>query len=70
MNTDYIDLLLLHRPDPLVDPIEVSETDYLYESEKVLNFGVSNYKPQTFRLIQKYAKQPLSQIKLKFHHLI
>lgn len=60
MNTDYLDLLLLHRPDPLIDSIEVSEAfNYLYESGKVLNFGVSNYKPHSFKLIKKYVKQPL-----------
>lgn len=60
MSTDYIDILLLHRPDPLLNPVEVSEAfSYLYKSGKVLNFGVSNYMPSSFRLLQKYVDVPL-----------
>src|SRR5690554_1612228 len=60
LNTDYIDLLLLHRPDPLLDPIEVFEAfSSLHKSGKVLEFGVSNYKPSNFRLLQKYVNRPL-----------
>ena len=46
LNTDYLDLLLLHRPDYLCDPEEVTEAfQNLQESGKVMNFGVSNFLP-------------------------
>ena len=46
LHTDYLDLLLLHRPDTLVEPEDVAAAfDVLYESGKVRHFGVSNHKP-------------------------
>ena len=46
LQTDYLDLLLLHRPDALVEPEEVAVAfDVLFESGKVRHFGVSNHKP-------------------------
>ena len=46
LNTDYVDILLLHRPDALCDPKEVAEAfDELYEAGKVKYFGVSNHTP-------------------------
>ena len=46
LQTDYLDLLLLHRPDALVEPEEVAAAfDVLFESGKVRHFGVSNHKP-------------------------
>ncbi len=60
MKTDYIDLLLIHRRDPFIDPFEVSEAfQSLYTSGKVLNFGVSNFTPQSFNMLQKFIKYPL-----------
>ncbi|NLG81721.1 MAG: oxidoreductase [Bacilli bacterium] len=57
LGTDYLDLLLIHRPDPFMDPEEVSEAfNILYKSGKVLNFGVSNFKPSSFNLLQKYSR--------------
>jgi predicted oxidoreductase len=51
--TDYLDLLLIHRPDPLMDADEVAEafTD-LHKSGKVRHFGVSNFTPAQFALLQ------------------
>lgn len=51
--TDYLDLLLVHRPEPLMNADEVAETFIqLKESGKVLNFGVSNFTPLQFDLLQ------------------
>ncbi|MBY0148885.1 aldo/keto reductase family oxidoreductase [Neobacillus niacini] len=60
LNTEYLDTLLLHRPDALVEPEEVAEAfDILENSGKVRHFGVSNQKPMQIQLLQKYVKQPL-----------
>ncbi len=60
LNTDYIDVLLLHRPDALCDPEEVAEAfDELYAKGKVRNFGVSNHNSYQIQLLQKYVKQPI-----------
>lgn len=58
--TDYLDLLLIHRPSPFMDPAEVSEAfRELYQSGKVRNFGVSNYSPSQFELLSSYVEYPL-----------
>lgn len=60
LGTDYLDALLLHRPDTLVEPEEVAEAfDILKSSGKVLNFGVSNQNPMQIELLKRYVKQPL-----------
>lgn len=60
LNTDYLDVLLLHRPDALVEPEEVAEAfDQLESSGKVRHFGVSNQKPMQIELLKKYVKQPI-----------
>ncbi|WP_409303459.1 aldo/keto reductase family oxidoreductase [Peribacillus sp. SCS-155] len=60
LKTNYLDVLLLHRPDALVEPEEVAEAfDILYNSGKVRHFGVSNQKPMQIELLKKYVKQPL-----------
>lgn len=60
LNTEYLDTLLLHRPDALVEPEEVAEAfEILENSGKVRHFGVSNQKPMQIQLLQKYVKQPL-----------
>lgn len=49
LSTDYIDLLLIHRPSPLLDPTEVAEAfTALKNAGKVLHFGVSNFTPTQF----------------------
>ena len=61
LDTEYLDSLLLHRPDALVEPEEVAAAfDELERSGKVRHFGVSNMKPMQIELLQKYVKQPLS----------
>lgn len=60
LNTDYLDILLLHRPDALVEPEEVAEAfSNLEKSGKVRHFGVSNQNPAQIKLLQKYVKQPI-----------
>jgi predicted oxidoreductase len=60
LNTEYLDVLLLHRPDALVEPEEVAEAfDILESSGKVRHFGVSNQKPMQIQLLKKFVKQPL-----------
>lgn len=51
--TDHLDLLLIHRPDPLMDADEVAEAFvHLHQSGKVNHFGVSNFTPAQFALLQ------------------
>lgn len=53
LGTDYLDLLLIHRPDPLMDPDEVAEGfEKLKKDGKVHYFGVSNFSPAQFDLLQ------------------
>lgn len=60
LKSDYLDVLLLHRPDALVEPEEVAEAfDKLYTSGKVRNFGVSNQNPMQIQLLQKSLNQPI-----------
>ena len=60
LKTDYLDILLLHRPDALVEPEEVAEAfDQLEQAGKVRWFGVSNQNPMQIQLLQKYVKQPM-----------
>jgi predicted oxidoreductase len=67
LKTDYLDILLLHRPDALVEPEEVAAAfDSLEESGKVRHFGVSNQKPMQIQLLQKYVKQPIVTNQLQF----
>lgn len=67
LQTDYLDLLLLHRPDALVEPEEVAAAfDVLFESGKVRHFGVSNHKPMQIALLQKYVCQPLVVNQVQF----
>ncbi len=60
LKTDYLDVLLLHRPDALVEPEEVAEAfDELERSGKVRHFGVSNQHPRQIELLKAYVRQPL-----------
>ena len=67
LQTEYLDVLLLHRPDALVEPEEVAEAfDILHCSGKVRFFGVSNHRSSQIRLLQKYVEQPLVADQLQF----
>lgn len=60
LRTDYLDVLLLHRPDALVEPEEVAEAfAILHASGKVRYFGVSNQNPCQMELLQKYVPYKL-----------
>lgn len=60
LNVDYIDSLLLHRPDALMEPAEIAEAfDLLKSQGKVIDFGLSNQNPMMMALIQKDVNQPL-----------
>ncbi len=60
LQTDYLDVLLLHRPDTLVEPEEVADAfSQLYRAGKVRHFGVSNMNPGQIELLRRYVEQPL-----------
>ncbi len=67
LNTEYLDILLLHRPDALMEPEEVAEAfDELEQSGKVRNFGVSNHRPAQIELLKKCVKQEILIDQLQF----
>lgn len=71
LNTDYLDVLLLHRPDTLVEPEEVAEAfDHLATTGKVRHFGVSNHTPGQIDLLKTAIKQDLlfNQVQLSITH--
>jgi len=71
LKTDYLDVLLLHRPDTLMEPEEVAEAfDILHESGKVRCFGVSNHNPMQIELLQKSLNQKIvaNQLQLSICH--
>jgi predicted oxidoreductase len=60
LGTDYLDILLLHRPDILVEPEEVAEAfAILKQSGKVRHFGVSNMNADQIRFLRAYTDEPL-----------
>ncbi len=71
LRTDRIDVLLLHRPDALVEPDEVARAfDHLESSGKVRAFGVSNHTPSQIELLKTAVRQPLvaNQLQLSLTH--
>ena len=61
LQVDYLDSLLLHRPDALMEADQVAEAfDFLYKQGKVRDFGVSNQNPMMMELLKKDVKQPLA----------
>ena len=67
LGVDYVDALLLHRPDTLMEPYEVAEAfDILESSGKVRNFGVSNQNLMQIELLKTEVKQPLIINQLQF----
>lgn len=71
LGTDYLDVLLLHRPDALVEPEEVARAfDHLETSGKVRAFGVSNHTPRQIDLLKTAVTQPIvaNQVQLSITH--
>ncbi len=71
LGTDYVDVLLLHRPDALMEPEEVARAfDVLHRSGKVRYFGVSNHTTAQIALLMRYVDQPLvvNQLELSLLH--
>lgn len=71
LGTDYLDLLLLHRPDTLVEPEEVAAAfDALQSAGKVRHFGVSNHTPGQIELLKTAVDQPIvvDQVQLSITH--
>ncbi len=71
LRTDYLDVLLLHRPDALVEPEEVAAAfDALHDAGKVHQFGVSNHTPYQVELLKTAVRQPLvaNQVQLSITH--
>jgi len=65
LQTEYLDVLLLHRPSPLMEPDEVAKAFHLLQSEgKVLHFGDSNFMPSQFELIQSSFPLITNQIEV------
>jgi predicted oxidoreductase len=71
LQSDYLDILLLHRPDPLVEPEEVAKAfGELQRRGKVRYFGVSNHTAAQIALLRRYVEQPLviNQVELNLLH--
>lgn len=67
LQTEYLDILLLHRPDALMEPEEVAEAfAVLKKAGKVKYFGVSNQNPMQMALLQKYTEEKLVIDQLQF----
>ena len=67
LGVDYVDFLLLHRPDTLMEPEEVAKAfDTLASTGKVRHFGVSNHNMMQIELLKTAVKQPLSVNQLQF----
>jgi len=75
LQTSHLDILLLHRPDALIEPEEVARAfDTLFAQGKVRYFGVSNHSAAQIDLLKKHVRQPIMfnqvQLSLTHHHLI
>lgn len=71
LRTDHLDVLLLHRPDALVEPEEVARAfSDLHAAGKVRAFGVSNHTPGQIDLLRRYVDQPIvaNQLQLSITH--
>jgi len=70
LQTDHIDVLLLHRPDTLMEPDEVARAfDAVQRAGKVRHFGVSNHSPMQMELLKKSVTQPIVTNQLEFNLL-
>jgi predicted oxidoreductase len=72
LRTDYIDVLLIHRPDPYMNPEEVANAfTQLRKNGKACHFGVSNFTPSQFNMLSSYLDFPLvtNQVAMSVSHL-
>ncbi|MEI5906394.1 aldo/keto reductase family oxidoreductase [Bacillus spongiae] len=72
LHTDYVDVLLIHRPSPMMDPAQIAEAFSLLKQQgKVRHFGVSNFKSHQYRMLESYLDEPLitNQIELSAYEL-
>jgi len=69
LKTDYLDLLLLHRPSPLMNPEEIAQTLLnLLEAGKIKEVGVSNFKPSQIEMLEAYLPISTNQIEFSLTH--
>ena len=69
-HTDYLDVLLIHRPDPLLNPHEVARAvDELKKAGKILQFGVSNFMPQQTNALKRYTVIEYNQLEISIINL-
>jgi predicted oxidoreductase len=69
-HTDYLDVMLIHRPDPLLNPEEVAEAITLLQQQgKILHFGVSNFTPHQADLLRQYIPVSFNQLEVSIVHL-
>ena len=69
LETDYIDVLLLHRPDYLMNPQEIAEAfEQLKQAGKVKHFGVSNFSPSQFDLLNSFTPLVTNQVEISLLH--
>lgn len=69
LKTDYLDILLLHRPSPLMEPDEIAEAvSLLKEQGKILDFGLSNFTPLQTDLIRQKIQVSYNQIEFSATH--
>jgi predicted oxidoreductase len=70
LHTDYIDLLLIHRPDPLMHPFEIAEAfSQLKKDGKALHFGVSNFTPSQMDMMMTGFPVEFNQLEVSVLHL-
>jgi len=72
LNTDYLDILLLHRPSPFFNPKDVAKAfSKLKQEGKVLNFGVSNFTAQQYEMLNTFVEEPLvtNQVEISLYCL-
>jgi predicted oxidoreductase len=70
LNTDYIDLLFIHRPDPLMSPQEIAEAfTQLKQAGKVLHFGISNFTPSQMDMMMTAFRVEFNQLEVSILHL-
>lgn len=70
LKTDYLDCLLIHRPDPLMHADEVAEVITSLKAEgKILHFGVSNFKPHQLALLHSRITVEVNQVEISIRKL-